>query len=1032
MDFREFGDVDLNMGLFLEHPAVSKNTNSNSASPGMASDLAPMPPALDDLWDEYGRYTMPFGVTNNLNPSTLGQDQDQAFVADLSALDMNMALSASDYALTSNLGPTPSDDFSVKLEGSDIDTTDSVSENIFETEKYPSPSSSSSRSGSACRFSSRCSSSVSPAPTHASASTSITKTLKNEPSTNYDDDDDDDSSIFNSENGSPNPQKSASSNTSKSPKPTKVKQEKQQSKLKAKGSKIIKPKKEKSSHNMIEKKYRTNINDKIMALRDSVPSLRCLVTNQEPIDLDGLTPASKLNKATVLTKATEYIHHLKQRNEMLLRENEELRKCEIMRRQQQQRCNPQMPMMPMSNMNMNNLQMNMDMNPGINMGFDMDIPMDIPSFIQRRGFSMPELPENNNNNNNCVTDPNPQLLSPQSQPQSRQNSHSSLQTNNRSSNLQSNNNQNPSITQSLPSKLLMVSMAGVMGTNLMSDFTDTKGLSIFPIGFINNQQLHSFFSFLKLALVIGSIITMFFPFLLSSLSSSSTSSNDSKLLKTKQHLKFLEHQKILNSDSYNLIERSRSIWDIKTSNFNLNYPIGNISSQISLYLSFFLQSSIVLLFGKNSLFMFQSFINNDTTTMIIDDKYELEKSNAIKTCLEVQLCGGDLNISKSRLIFSLFQNLLNDLNHSNNNTKQIKIIDYMRYTVLFGVIFQNTLFEKIGKLFMKMFWNKANDLLNNDDDNNNNQKDDEILKPHLKSLLQTPFSEIFENSQIINLVYDLCWNNDEHMLQMLNLDEGYYSIIKDGTISNILDVLSAVVSSFVLRGLLVSKVLEINKEQINNDNIHEEEEEEENPNKGLDYCFSLAPKNSIQYRRCLVAKGLLSTSNDSLDDIKSAITLTNDELYVDGDLDNSESNDINNKPNTFVQCQMLKVKLTKIESLESTIIFNSLNSITSSEIDLLSFTAIYQALSTIKLYSLQALLSSKFENQLEAITGLCRIWIGASADSSSSNQQNQQQRQIYSKSGMSIKEREDVVEVLINMGRSFGGVLIEDEGYGSQ
>ncbi len=62
----------------------------------------------------------------------------------------------------------------------------------------------------------------------------------------------------------------------------------------------------KTAHNMIEKRYRTNLNDKIAALRDSVPSLRIMSKSQkgedtadDREDLQGLTPAHKLNKATV-------------------------------------------------------------------------------------------------------------------------------------------------------------------------------------------------------------------------------------------------------------------------------------------------------------------------------------------------------------------------------------------------------------------------------------------------------------------------------------------------------------------------------------------------------------------------------------------------------------------------------------------------------------------------------------------------------------------------------------------------------------
>jgi len=80
----------------------------------------------------------------------------------------------------------------------------------------------------------------------------------------------------------------------------------------------------KTAHNMIEKRYRTNLNDKIAALRDSVPSLRVMSRGNgqgeeedDPEDLEGLTPAHKLNKATVLSKATEYIRHLEKRNKRL-------------------------------------------------------------------------------------------------------------------------------------------------------------------------------------------------------------------------------------------------------------------------------------------------------------------------------------------------------------------------------------------------------------------------------------------------------------------------------------------------------------------------------------------------------------------------------------------------------------------------------------------------------------------------------------------------------------------------------------------
>ncbi len=69
------------------------------------------------------------------------------------------------------------------------------------------------------------------------------------------------------------------------------------------------------SHSIVEKRYRTNLNDKIAELRKSVPSLRDDASNS--VETERLSAAPKHNKSTVLTKAIEYIHHLEQRNAYL-------------------------------------------------------------------------------------------------------------------------------------------------------------------------------------------------------------------------------------------------------------------------------------------------------------------------------------------------------------------------------------------------------------------------------------------------------------------------------------------------------------------------------------------------------------------------------------------------------------------------------------------------------------------------------------------------------------------------------------------
>ncbi|KAK0908743.1 Clr6 histone deacetylase associated PHD protein-2 Cph2 [Friedmanniomyces endolithicus] len=83
----------------------------------------------------------------------------------------------------------------------------------------------------------------------------------------------------------------------------------------------------KTSHNVIEKRYRNNLNDKIVELRNAVPALRAMGradNGGDEEDLEGLTPAHKLNKATVMGKATEYIKHLEKRNKTIADEMEAL------------------------------------------------------------------------------------------------------------------------------------------------------------------------------------------------------------------------------------------------------------------------------------------------------------------------------------------------------------------------------------------------------------------------------------------------------------------------------------------------------------------------------------------------------------------------------------------------------------------------------------------------------------------------------------------------------------------------------------
>jgi hypothetical protein len=103
----------------------------------------------------------------------------------------------------------------------------------------------------------------------------------------------------------------------------------------------------KSAHNIIEQRYRNKINDKFQVLQNSVPTLRVAArrkskkaksgdfndselsddASDEDIfleDLQGLEPARKLNKGTILTKSIEYIKFLELKNERMKLERDQL------------------------------------------------------------------------------------------------------------------------------------------------------------------------------------------------------------------------------------------------------------------------------------------------------------------------------------------------------------------------------------------------------------------------------------------------------------------------------------------------------------------------------------------------------------------------------------------------------------------------------------------------------------------------------------------------------------------------------------
>ncbi|GME81585.1 unnamed protein product [Ambrosiozyma monospora] len=438
--------------------------------------------------------------------------------------------------------------------------------------------------------------------------------------------------------------------------------------VKTPSGKIGKPKKDRSSHNIIEKKYRTNINAKILELRDAVPTLRA-VNESERISLDeleGLTPAVKLNKASILSKATEYIKHLEAKNMALINEVMALR----------------------SAMNMN---MNMGMNPMMqpppppHSGMiqprivRMGPPMMGQVPIQQRPIQMPNGQYMMQSNPAGMMPQQQQQQQPQPQPQSQQfqqqqqqpqqqqqfnqmpaESSEFMQNQNQYSSeqqpqqqqqyqqpqpqqQQSSQYQSPQMANNgnmpLSNKLLMAGMTTVVGTQLLNggeydNGNGFKGLSflplqqLFPILFSSGSNgvpyASSVFLMFKMTLFFGGLFLLGQPYLMSWLGSLNDETDPKKKSKSvtssingsaagKTKVKVKDEDSV---DSWQLVSEFVHLIGVKTGlvQQELNEKLTGISEFNKRFQKLVIDRVQNFNSASNNSFKFNNSINNSNTT----------------------------------------------------------------------------------------------------------------------------------------------------------------------------------------------------------------------------------------------------------------------------------------------------------------------------------------------------------------------------------------------------------------------------------
>ncbi|KAI1758084.1 helix-loop-helix DNA-binding domain-containing protein [Xylaria castorea] len=726
----------------------------------------------------------------------------------------------------------------------------------------------------------------------------------------------------------------------------------------------------KTAHNMIEKRYRTNLNDKIAALRDSVPSLRIMSksargedTTEDREELHGLTPAHKLNKATVLSKATEYIRHLEKRNSRLMDDNaamqqriaafEKLFMSGAMNGaiSHQQHAPPTPTTYPPQESNtFAPSPMGAPGRP------DPQGMIQVPDDMKRilaaqlaagQPYPVPQQPFR----------PNPNTIRQQQIHQQQQ---------------QQQQVQAGGWQGAAPyyGRLVVGSLAGLMmleavRENEQSNETpDGRGLFALPIHllkFLTSNLSINFMGYsvhgarviysIKIVLLLCSLWWAIMPSLM-----------DPKPPNPKQAKQIHIALKAAPSLASPIHVR-RQAW--LTAIQTVWVPRHN----------FFLEAAALSLKTvKLSLRNLIGVHGYQILTGLTEDQ-EIARVKAWGIALDAQLAGGDVEISKGRLTLTLLASATLPTTPLRLMLKALHIRVLLWELGLTGV---QTGLQVIATKLARSKWNEAKQLyrLTTQLQRNGQEFPDYELPDHLAALLEQDCDEVL-NSTIIQRAHNLAWNRATEHKAISSIDS-MASVTDDPAVRSPMDAVAAWWSSMTLQGVLTTSLLASENEG-NETTLHIEHE--------VSLAIRTAPIGSVAQHRALVARALLSDEKRNINIVAAlqAIGPVTDALASDSAPNHEAplsplkelpcSLDMTNELRTSLLCAMAIAHLEKYSPPDEPVnIYGVIKQIKPAcDMGLLGYTSAYKLMDRLAKHEFAA---EACASTLERLSGTLRIWTG--------------------------------------------------------